>query len=322
MDVSDFNKKKILVIRFSSIGDIVLTSPLVRCLKKSGYEVHFLIKEKFLPIIEVHPYIDKIHIFKDIKTSVETIKAEKLDFIVDLQNNRNSRLIGLFSKVQNASFPKLNIQKLFAVWLKWKSLLPNKHIVDRYFEATKKLGIQNDNQGLDFFINTNRISDTIKNIDYPYVVLVVGGSYYTKRIPLSKIKEISHHLSNKKIIVLGDQYDAHTTQTLSSEFDHVLNLCGKTNIHESAYLVKHSEFVITSDTGLMHIAAAFKKKIFSLWGNTIPEFGMYPYMSHPESKIIENKKLWCRPCSKLGYSYCPLGHFSCMRDLDISQIKR
>ncbi len=313
--------KKILVIRFSSIGDVVLTSPIVRCLKQNNYEVHYLIKPKFATVIENNPYIDKMHLFNHLSETIKTLKQEQFDFVVDLQNNRNSRWICWRLAVPNKTFPKLNWQKLLVVWFKLKKLLPKKHIVDRYFEATKPLGVYNDGKGLDFFINEKKISDNIKNFPTPYVTLISGGSYYTKKIPYSKIKEICKKLSMHKIILLGDEKDYLDTQNIEKECANAVNWCGKTNLHESAYLVQHSDFVISSDTGLMHIAAAFKKKIFSLWGNTIPEFGMYPYSPHPESKIIENKSLWCRPCSKLGYSYCPLLHFECMKSLSVEEIE-
>ena len=120
--------------------------------------------------------------------------------------------------------------------------------------------------------------------------------------------------------MLGGKADAETAKQLVKEFDHVKNACGQLSLNESAYVIKRAEAVITSDTGLMHIAAAFKKKIFSLWGNTIPEFGMTPYMAHTESKILEVKNLSCRPCSKLGYHKCPKGHFKCMQEINVNEI--
>ncbi|HRB40127.1 MAG TPA: glycosyltransferase family 9 protein, partial [Bacteroidia bacterium] len=98
--------------------------------------------------------------------------------------------------------------------------------------------------------------------------------------------------------------------------------CGITSIGQSASLIKQSKAVITHDTGLMHIAAALRKKIVSVWGNTVPEFGMYPYLpvnSVPFS-ISEVKNLNCRPCSKIGYNTCPKKHFRCMNDMDIQEI--
>ncbi|GAB4201888.1 MAG: glycosyltransferase family 9 protein [Bacteroidia bacterium] len=314
-------RKKILVIRFSSIGDIVLTSPILRCLYQEGYEVHFLVKEKFYPVVKNYPYIKHIHRFHRHPAEVlNKLVNENFDFVADLQNNWKSKWLCWKLKRPYRAFPKLNIRKWLVVWTKQKWLLPNIHIVDRYFKAVQPLNIFNDNKGLDFFIDEQNIADTIKNIARQnYIILIPGGSYYTKQIPVSKIEEILKQHPDKQFIAIGDKADHEKIHPLMSKYPHLQNLCGQTNIDESAYLIKHCQCVVTSDTGMMHIAAAFKKKILSLWGNTIPEFGMYPYMPGEGSKIIENKKLWCRPCSKLGYSHCPLIHFKCMNELVINE---
>jgi len=102
----------------------------------------------------------------------------------------------------------------------------------------------------------------------------------------------------------------------------VYNACGKFSLNESADLIKRSKGVISNDTGLMHIAAAFKKPIISLWGNTVPSFGMTPYYGAfpTPNSILQTKKLWCRPCSKIGYEKCPLGHFKCMEKIESGEL--
>lgn len=312
--------KKVLVIRFSSMGDIVLTSPVLRCLHKLGYEIHFLVKEKFFSVVKNYTFIHKIYTFQNYPTELlSTLKKENYDFIADLQNNWKSRLLCLLLNKPYKGFPKLNLQKLLVVWTKQKKLLPNIHIVDRYFKALEPLSVKNDLNGLDFFIDENNVSENIKKYaSQSYIVLVTGGSYYTKQIPTHKIKEILSDYPQHTFVSIGDNKDRKKILPLEKSYLNLINLCGHTNIDESAYLIKHAKAVITSDTGMMHIAAAFKKKIISVWGNTIPEFGMYPYFPAPDSKIIENKNLWCRPCSKLGYSRCPLGHFKCMNVLNIT----
>jgi ADP-heptose:LPS heptosyltransferase len=316
--------KKILIIRFSSIGDIVLTTPVIRVAKKQfpDAEVHYVTKEVFKNILIHNPYIDKVHTFKeDISELYEPLKAENFDVVIDLHKNLRSLRLKQKLKAKNYSFDKLNLQKFLAVNFKQINKLPNKHIVDRYFDAVAALGIKSDGKGLDHFIHQNDRVDVSSlltdHLKKTFVALVVGGSYFTKKIPLNKLSEICKN-SKLPIIVLGGKEDKPVGDELQNQFPQLINTCGQYTINQSASIIDQAEWVVSSDTGLMHIAAAFNKKIISLWGNTIPEFGMAPYLPNLENKILEVKNLGCRPCSKLGFKKCPKGHFKCMNDLDVS----
>lgn len=316
--------KKILIIRFSSIGDIVLTTPIIRCVKKQfpDAEVHYVTKEVFKNILIHNPYIDKVHAFKeDISELYEPLKAENFDVVIDLHKNLRSLRLKQKLKAKNYSFDKLNLQKFLAVNFKQINKLPNKHIVDRYFDAVAPLGIKSDGKGLDHFIHQNDRVDVSSlltdHLQKTFVALVVGGSYFTKKIPLNKLSEICKN-SKLPIIVLGGKEDKPVGDELQNQFPHLINTCGQYTINQSASIIEQAEWVVSSDTGLMHIAAAYNKKIISMWGNTIPEFGMSPYLPNLENKILEVKNLSCRPCSKLGYKKCPKVHFKCMNDLDVS----
>ena len=303
----------------------MLTTPVVRCIKKQipNTEIHFLTKINFVSLVESNPYISKIYSIKDKVAEVaEALKNENYDFVIDLHKNVRSVQAKRAAGSKAFSFNKLNIEKWLLVNLKINKL-PNIHIVDRYFETVKTLGVVNDNEGLDYFIpekDTVDVAFTFKLNTNSYNALVVGGSYYTKQIPLNKLQEICR-LSDKPIIVLGGKEDAATGLQLEKEFvGKVFSACGKFNINQSASIIQQADKVITSDTGLMHIASAFKKDIISLWGNTVPEFGMYPYLPGKNSKMLEVQHLSCRPCSKLGYSKCPKGHFKCMQDINVKEV--
>ena len=318
---------KILVVRFSSIGDIVLTTPVLRCLKQQLKEVelHFITKQKFLSVIEHNPYVDKFYAIDDSLAGViPQLKKENYDYIIDLHHNARTLKLKLALGKKSFSFNKLNWEKFLIVNFK-KNILPQKHIVDRYFEATSALGIVNDQKGLDYFIGEKDEIDIISSLPAlfhnEYNALVVGGSYFTKQIPINKLKEICLR-SSLPVILIGGKEDAPIgEQVYQLHKNKVINLCGKLNLNQSASIIQQSQTVITSDTGLMHIAAAYKKDIISLWGNTIPEFGMGPYLAGKDSHILEVKNLSCRPCSKLGYKKCPKGHFKCMNDIDIKAVQ-
>jgi ADP-heptose:LPS heptosyltransferase len=316
--------KKILIIRFSSIGDIVLTTPVIRCLKKQlNVEVHYLTKTSFKGILKNNPYVDVVHaIDKEVSAElIEKLRGEQYDFIADLHNNLRTFRLKRALKVEAKSFPKLNVQKWLLVNLNLNRM-PNLHIVDRYLDTVVHLGVKNDNLGLDYFIPENAHVD-LNSLPAEqakgYVALVIGGQHATKMMSTPKLIEVCEKL-NEPIVLLGGPEDANRGEEIEAAIGgKVFNACGKFKLDESASLVQQANWVITHDTGLMHIAAAFKKRIVSVWGNTVPELGMYPYQADPQSKTVEVKGLSCRPCSKIGYSKCPKGHFKCMEH-DVEEI--
>jgi ADP-heptose:LPS heptosyltransferase len=317
---------KILIVRFSSIGDIVLTTPIIRCLKRQlkDVEIHYLTKENFKSVLDSNPYIDVLYTIKsDISEAIPALIKENFDYVIDLHRNIRTLKLKLKLGVKSYSYSKLNWEKFLITTFKINKL-PTKHIVDRYFETVEKLGVINDNSGLDYYINSKdqvNIAETLPaNFLNGYNALVVGGSYFTKQIPTNKLNEICLK-SNLPLVLLGGKEDFNIAEMVFNTHQlKTINLCGKLNLNQSASMINQSVKVITSDTGLMHIAAAYKKDIISVWGNTIPEFGMGPYLAGEQSQIVEVRNLSCRPCSKLGYKKCPKGHFKCMNEIDFSNI--
>ena len=315
------DKLKVLIIRFSSIGDIVLTTPVIRCIKKqvSEVELHYLTKKTFESVLAGNPYIDKIHFLKDsLSDTIADLKLENFDHIIDLHHNLRTLIIKRRVGRPSSSFNKLNWQK----WLLTNvgiSRLPKKHLVDRYLETAEFLGVKNDGAGLDYFLVGNYdLALLLPPSHQFYIALVIGAQHATKRLPVARLIELCRLLKHP-VVLLGGPDDVERGEIIKAAGDQVFNGCGKFKLDQSAFLVKMAKSVITHDTGLMHIAAAFKKTIHSVWGNTVPEFGMYPYMAR-ESYMYEVQGLPCRPCSKIGYEKCPRGHFKCMNNIDLKAI--
>lgn len=320
---------KFLIIRFSSIGDIVLTTPVVRCLRNQfpDAEIHFLTKQSFKGIVASNPYIDKVHTLGDsFELMLHELKTEEYDYIVDLHHNlRTLRIKRFLKEVKSFSFNKLNVEKFIYTNLKI-NLLPQKHIVDRNLEAVASLGVVNDGKGLDYFIpEQDRVSknDIPTSHQFGYIAVVIGAALATKKLPLHKLKALCAAIQYP-IVLLGGKEDAEDGRAIAAVDDiKIYNACGKFNLNESADIVYNAKLVITHDTGLMHIAAALQKPIISVWGNTVPAFGMYPYygkLSGQHYDVVEVNKLWCRPCSKIGYDKCPRGHFKCMEQIAVNEI--
>jgi ADP-heptose:LPS heptosyltransferase len=315
---------KILVIRFSSIGDIVLTTPVVRALRKRlpDAEIHYLTKRSFASILEANPYINKIiALDNDLNAVIEQLQQEGYDEIIDLHHNlRTLRIKKALKKVPAHAYNKLNLRKWIFTTFRI-NVMPNVHIVDRYMQTVKHLDVHNDGLGLDYFIPEK---DFLKAGDIPashslgFIGIVIGAAHNTKKLPIEKLRDLCTKI-DYPIVLLGGKEDIENAKKIA-EVDpvKVYIACGKFNLNESADLVRHANLIISHDTGLMHIAAAFKKNILSVWGNTVPSFGMYPYQTFYE--VFEVKKLYCRPCSKIGYNKCPHGHFKCMRNISMDAI--
>lgn len=329
------NPKKILIIRFSSIGDIVLTTPVIRSLKTQlpEAEIHYLTKKSFNVLLTNNPYVDKVHLLEDsLNNTIKQLKKEQYDLIIDLHNNLRTTIIKFRLSVKSNTFDKINFKKWLKVNLKIDKL-PNRHIVERYMDTLIPLGIKMDMLGLDYFIPEK---DEVPMDWLPethqdgFVAFAIGAQHATKKLPLKRMIELCDKI-NKPIVLLGGKEDASIADQIEKFFTKsvvsepmeeglqelnkkaiIYNACGKYNLNQSASLIKSASHVFSHDTGLMHIAAAFKKEVFSIWGNTIPSFGMYPYRT--KFTVFENNKIDCRPCSKIGFNKCPKGHFKCMND--------
>ncbi len=324
---------KVLIIRFSSIGDIVLATPVVRALKQQlGAEVHFLTKRGFRGIVEANPYIDKVYaIDKKVGEVLPELKQEDYSYLIDLHHNLRSLQVKLALKGKAYSFNKLNWEKWLMARFKINRL-PDKHIVDRYMETAAPLGVENDGKGLDYFIpeqdevevgaflSANVLAEAR---EVPrFVAFAIGAAHNTKRLPTDKIISICKKIGLPVVLLGGPGEAEEGRQIAEAAGGHVFNTCGLLNLNQSASFVRQAYKVISHDTGLMHIAAAFGKDIISVWGNTIPEFGMYPYLPEGQGSntTAEVKGLSCRPCSKIGYQACPRGHFRCMRNISEENI--
>ncbi len=319
---------KILIVRFSSIGDIVLTTPVIRCLKTQTHaEVHYLTFLHFSELLDNNPYIDQlITIRKSVHEVIPLLRRNRYDLVVDLHRNLRTSVLKALLLRPYVSFHKLNVRKYLLVNFKW-NLLPKKHLVDRYLETVKGLGVVNDDQGLDYFLPPNPHpvihilpSDFMGN----YIAFVIGGRYTTKRYPAGLAADVINALS-LPVVLLGGEEDTEFAAEIcmNTNLHKPFNACGRLSLHESASVVAQASLVITNDTGLMHIAAAFRKKTISIWGNTVTDFGMYPYLPpliQQHSRILEAPFVPCRPCSKLGFRKCPKKHFDCMQKIPPEKI--
>jgi ADP-heptose:LPS heptosyltransferase len=247
---------KYLVIRFSSIGDIVLTSPVIRMLKKQvpNAEVHFLTKKSFEAVVKNNPYMDKVWTTDgSLKDVLSDLKKEQFDEIIDLHVNLRTWRIKSKLKVKSTSFNKLNFEKWLLVNLKINRL-PAIHIVNRYLKAVEHLGVINDGEGLDFFVDGSiKSNQEILPASFTngYWTAVIGANHATKRFPVAKWIEAIKTI-NSPVVIVGDKNDFAAGQEIADACgDIVFNACGQFSLLQSAAVVSQAKLVITNDTGMM-----------------------------------------------------------------------
>ncbi len=317
-------KLKVLVIRFSSMGDIIYTSPVIRCLKTQlgNVEIHYLTKSTFKFLLDNNPYIDKLHLLKPkLSETIRVLKDENFDYVIDLHSSLRSLLVKTSLRVKSSTYQKERFKKWMAIKLKINKVEPI-HLVDRYLKAVAFLGVKNDGMPIDYFLpdDVKGIEEIIPNqYQKPYVAFIIGATHFTKRMPNKKVIATIQKIKIP-VILLGGKDVLPNAKIISAGLSQeIVNLTGIISLNESVAVVKNAAYVIGFDTGLTHIAEAFNKKLVTIWGSTVPELlGVQPYKVDEHLEVSIN--LDCRPCSKFGLAACPKGHFKCMNDINEQQI--
>jgi len=314
--VIDFSKlKKILIIRLSSIGDILLTTPLIRSIKKKNpaIQIDFVLKEEFFELMQNNQYLTNIHKYTKHsfgkQTLINALIANKYELVIDLQNNLRSREIIRSLRCQVLRFKKNSVKKFLLVHFKINKLKDAHQIPVRYAEAA---GVDLDTEGLDFI--TLHEPDPNLKTDEKYIGLCPGAKHFTKRWPIEYFIELGQRLESDgyRVIIFGGASEAVITGEIENKLRNAINLCCDSVLQSGANM-KLCKAIYTNDSGAMHLACAMKVPVIAFFGSTVREFGFYPYKA--KSIELENKNLSCRPCTHIGRKSCPKIHFKCMKEL-------
>ncbi|NNE14259.1 MAG: glycosyltransferase family 9 protein [Saprospiraceae bacterium] len=315
-------KKKVLIIRFNSIGDLVLTTPVIDALYDNDFEIHYLVKEVFSSILIPNPKVKKVWTLDDnLSAVVKDLKKQNFNFVIDLHNNFRSKKVASALKVKKYTFYKPRIK----YWLMTKLGIKSKsegHIVDRFLKVISPIIKTIEKPKVSFHFSNELNSSDLKKLPEAFVAVVVGTAFKTKTIPVEKLINVIDQIDSK-FVLIGGPDDVELGKTIENQVTKPLtNLVGQLSINDSARVIEKSDLVLTGDTGMMHISAAMDKKIVAVFGSTHPVLGYSPYSNDDQNRsaIIQNESLNCRPCTKQGRHSCPKGHFKCMRELSIDKI--
>lgn len=303
--------KKILVIRLSSFGDIILSFPLLKLLNKSfpGAEIHFLTKSIYTEVAALNPYIDKIIEFGgSVNETRKKIKNSKYDLILDIHKNFRSIYASIFTGSKVRRYYKDNFRKFLLVKFKWNLFREIIPVYKKYIFAISDLIKENGTE----FTTSELKFDKNRIYDFEYIVISPSSRHFTKTYPAEKFIDYINSNPDKKYILTGDNSDRDNNicSHIESKCGNTLNLCGKLDINKLASVIYHSEYVICNDSAILHLSEALGKKVIAIFGSTVKEFGFFPQLE--QSVLIQINELKCRPCTHIGRESCPLGHFKCM----------
>jgi ADP-heptose:LPS heptosyltransferase len=313
LDLNSANK--ILIIRLSSLGDILLSTPLVRSLKQKypSVRLDYLVREEYKDTLLLNPYIDNLLLFTNKKTDEikEKIKNENYDLVIDLQNNLRSAGLLEYFRQSKISYNKRNITKFLLVRFKINFLKKSPPVPVRYAEGIKKFKL--DDKGLDLF--TNNFPSHLFNGKEKFIGIAPGARHFTKKWPAEYYIELGNKLVSDgyKIALFGGRDDREVCTRISAALHDSFNLSNNNDLLQLSADMRKCSAIICNDSGLMHTAAASGVPVLTIFGSTVKEFGFVPYKI--KNRISEHLSLPCRPCTHIGRSACPLDHFKCMREI-------
>lgn len=335
---------KTLIIRFSSVGDIVLSSLLVRTFHSRfpNWQLDFCVKEEFADLVRFNPNISNViefpksGNFDDVKRIRKKIKENNYDLIIDIHGSLRSRYVCFGAK----NVVRINKRKLARFLLvKFKLNLYDKSdgapsVALRYLETVRTLGVEDDRMGLELFVSEDDISRTSKlvqdsgfRLDQQFIGVCPSAKHNNKMWSKERFAEaaaaLSEHYGNP-VVLFGSEDEGQRCNEIEALLQtrrprpRVLNLAGRISLTETAATMDYCSIVLTNDSGLMHIAAARKRNVAAIFGPTVRELGFFPFGT--QSVVVENKELDCRPCTHIGLPECPKGHFNCMNGISSAQV--
>jgi heptosyltransferase-2 len=316
MDINLNSISKILIVRLSSLGDILLTTPLIRALKKKNPEaqIDFVLREEYEELLINNPHLTKIYKYTNHKFEKQiifnSILDEEYDLAIDLQNNLRSRELVRILKGTVVKFKKNNFKKFLLVRFKINKLKNAPPIPVRYANVVNSISL--DDEGLEF-LTKKEANENLKN-EMNFIGFCPGAKHITKQWLKENFIELGRKLEKEgyRIVLFGGVEEVKTCDEIEKNLKNVLNLCN-TSILQIGADMKRCNAIFTNDSGLMHLAAAVRVPVISFFGSTVKEFGFFPYRA--KSVVLENKDLNCRPCTHIGRSSCPKVHFNCMKQI-------
>lgn len=341
MRMSMENSHNILIIRFSSIGDVLLATPLIRILREKfpDASIDFIVRREYAELLQHNPYISHLIVFdssegfEGLRKLKNELKHASYDIVLDIHNSIRSRYLRKCLRVPVRTIHKRILQRFLLIHFKWNFYNGIVPVAERYLEAASFLEIENDGKGLDIFIPQEiiarveaRLRENLKNRNF-VIGICPTARHKTKEWLPDRFIALAlrlHKDTNAAFLVFGGiedrDYCSAIVDRINAECNDTaaINYAGRFSLLETASAMERCAIVVTNDSGLMHVAAAMKRKIVAIFGSTVEEFGFFPYGTR--AIVVEQKEVRCRPCSHIGKEACPKKHFRCMNEITVDEV--
>jgi heptosyltransferase-2 len=325
--------KKILLLRLSALGDVVLTTPLIRVLRRNfpNATIDFVVKAGFAELVEHNPHLDTVHRvapqagLQGLLRLGRSLRDERYDVVLDLHRNFRSRFLLRACAAPRAGYYRKHVLRRW-LFVKFRAATMQHvpPVYARYLHAASFLEVKDDGAGTELFWNEAHEHEAWQVLrengweqNLPLLCLAPGAGYFTKRWPVEYFAEVAQSITARtdlQIAVLGGTQDRELGAFIRAQAGaRILDLTGRCSLLASAVVIKRSRLLLANDSGLMHVAEAVRTPVVALFGSTTRELGFFPYRA--ASHVLEHTNLSCRPCSHLGHRACPRGHFRCMKEI-------
>jgi heptosyltransferase-2 len=316
----------VLAVRFSSIGDVLLTTPLLRAIRASypASRITFLTKAVHAPLLSHNPHVTQV-IGIESKTSLTAfagrLRSDGYSHLLDLHDSLRSRALRALVPGHWTTYPKHRLARTLLIHGKRDWYPDWKPVAERYFSAARQLNVTPDGGPPDFFLGPGSKQEVEQWLEStqlgqrrPIVAVAPGAAHATKRWPAGHWEALIRRLRDDgfDVVIVGGPDDQVVAAVLTAQTCGVISAAGRFGLQGTGALLQRSVALISGDTGVMHMATGVGTPVLALFGPTVRQFGFFPYS--PAARVIE-LDLACRPCSSKGGPRCPLGHHRCLGDI-------
>ncbi len=327
--------RRILMIRLSSLGDIILTTPVLRLLRESwpAARIDFVLKTEFQEVLRAHPCVDRLVLVdtrEPLRHTIRALRETHYDLVLDLHRTWRSVWLYHGSRArQRLAYRKYTLRRALLVHCKWNTLPYTASVPERYALPLRRLGVDRPLTQPEIYVDAGStlaveqyLADAgLHAVPRCWIAVAPGARWKTKQWPVERFASAAQELAARydaTIVMLGDRDDRAVAQAFRQHVTApVIDTVGQLPLMQTAALLQQCRLLLCNDSGLMHMATALSVPVVAVFGPTVEAFGFYPFLAAAQ---VVSHPLACRPCTTKGANRCPRIHHDCMQRIVPEQV--